>query len=288
MRTHALIVHPELEGKLVEGSLPGGLPDSIAGRYDGILLSAVLMHIPDADLFEAAFEIRHLLVENGKLLVSIATERGDVAPKQNRDRLGRLMILRSPSQVKLLFERLGFTLESEWSSADAAGRADIQWATLLFRYSGVSPRPLDRIESILNIDRKVATYKLALLRALCDIALTAYSSVRWEAGGRVTGPNPSRGLAVRPEAVRDLAAYRASLAELFAMGLRFEPVTREDVLSGAVDLQRRYGLLTSDSIIAGCAQRLGVDCLITLDRNCAAITELNLVILDDFQAAGTK
>ena len=56
---------------------------------------------------------------------------------------------------------------------------------MLFRYTGASPRPIDRIESILNSDRKVATYKLALLRALCDIALTAYSSVEWNADGRV-------------------------------------------------------------------------------------------------------
>ena len=106
------------------------------------------------------------------------------------------------------------------------------------------------------------------------------------ATGRVTGPNPARKLAERPEVVRDLAAYRGSLAELAATGLRFEPVTREDVLRGAVDLQRRYGLLTNDSLIAACAQRLGVDCLITSDRSFAGIAELNIVLLDDFQAPG--
>jgi SAM-dependent methyltransferase len=188
MRKCALAAHPELDGKLFEGSLPRGMPGSIAGKYDGIILSAVLMHIPDAGLFDAAFTVRDLLVDGGKLLVSIPAERGDVPVAQDRDRLGRLMIIRSPAQVKLLFERLGFTLESEWSSADASGREGILWATLFFRYSGVSPRTIDRIESILSADRKVATCKLALLRALCDIALTAYSSVRWEAAGRVGVP----------------------------------------------------------------------------------------------------
>jgi SAM-dependent methyltransferase len=185
MRKCALAAHPELDGRLFEGELPRGMPGSIAGKYNGIILSAVLMHVPDTDLFDAAFAVRDLLVDSGKLLLSIPAERGDVPAGQDRDRLGRLMIIRSPAQVKLLFERLGFTVESEWSSADASGREGILWVTLLFRYSGVSPRPIDRIESILNADRKVATYKLALLRALCDIALTAYSSVRWEAEGRV-------------------------------------------------------------------------------------------------------
>ena len=188
MRKCALAAHPELEGKLFEGSLPRGMPGSIAGKYDGIILSAVLMHIPDPDLFDTAFVVRDLLVDGGKLLVSIPVERSDVPAQQDRDKFGRLMIIRSSAQIRLLFERLGFTTESEWNSADALGRDDIFWATLFFRYSGVSPRPIDRIESILNADRKVATYKLALLRALCDIALTSYSSVRWETAGGVGVP----------------------------------------------------------------------------------------------------
>ena len=60
------------------------------------------------------------------------------------------------------------------------------WATLFFRYAGTGPRPIDRIESILNADRKVATYKLALIRALCDTALTAWTLARWEPGGKVS------------------------------------------------------------------------------------------------------
>ncbi len=106
------------------------------------------------------------------------------------------------------------------------------------------------------------------------------------ASGRITGPNPARKLAERPDIVRDLVAYRGRLAELAAMGLRFEPVTREDVLVGAVDIQQRCGLLTNDSIIAACARRLGVDCLITSDRSFAALTELDVLVVDDVNTAG--
>ena len=86
------------------------------------------------------------------------------------------------------------------------------------------------------------------------------------ATGRVTGPNPARKLAECPEVVRDLAAYRGSLAELAATGLRFEPVTREDVLRGAVDLQRRYGLLTNDSLLVAVARRINCEAIATADK----------------------
>ncbi len=42
------------------------------------------------------------------------------------------MIIRSVAQVKLLFERLGFSLDHEWTSADGEG-SDILWTTLMFR-----------------------------------------------------------------------------------------------------------------------------------------------------------
>ncbi|MFO1489432.1 MAG: hypothetical protein U1F77_05495 [Kiritimatiellia bacterium] len=36
-------------------------------------------------------------------------------------------------------------------------------------------RPLDQVESVLNRDKKDATYKLALFRALAEIAQTQYN-----------------------------------------------------------------------------------------------------------------
>ena len=113
----------------------------------------------------------------GKFLVSVPVDRGDVGPDSDRDSLGRLMIIRTVEQVKLLFERLGFELQNEWKTADSAGR-DILWVTLFFRSSGASTRAIDRVESTVNADRKVATYKLALIRALCDIAMTTKTPQR--------------------------------------------------------------------------------------------------------------
>jgi len=105
------------------------------------------------------------------------------------------------------------------------------------------------------------------------------------AAGRITGPNPARRLAEHPEIVRGLTLYRGRIAELSAMGLRFEPVRREDVLTGAIDMQKRHGLLTNDSIIAACAMRLGADYLVTSDSGFASLTAVRVAFLDDVNAS---
>lgn len=44
-------LHPELSDRIFQGSLPSNF-ESVTGRkYDVILLSAVIMHIPDLELF---------------------------------------------------------------------------------------------------------------------------------------------------------------------------------------------------------------------------------------------
>jgi hypothetical protein len=49
-------------------------------------------------------------------------------------------------------------------------------------------RPLDQIEGILNRDRKTATYKLALFRALCDVSTTSFHSAVWYMDGTIGIP----------------------------------------------------------------------------------------------------
>jgi len=131
--------------------------------YDAVLCSAVLMHLPGEELFDTAFSIRRILRERGRLLLSIPLQGEEVVLESD----GRLFNGVSPDQIELLFERIGFRLISRWDSDDALGRAGRQWASLLFELESRSgSRPIDTIESVLNKDRKVATYKLALFRSL--------------------------------------------------------------------------------------------------------------------------
>jgi len=181
-------IHPELRGRVFPGLLPGSLPPQLRPKYDAILLSAVLMHIPDGELFDSVFQLRERLEERGRVVLSMPTERPDVPGGSDRDERGRLMIVRPVAQVRLLFERLGFDLENEWTSEDSGGRK-ILWKTLLFRLSGSSRgRAIDQVESIINADRKTATYKLALIRALSNLATTSWAQGKWEDGDTVSVP----------------------------------------------------------------------------------------------------
>jgi len=60
---------------------------------------------------------------------------------------------------------------------------------LLFQLkSEANTRPIDQIEGVLNHDKKTATYKFALFRALAEIATQSPNSVTWLANGKVALP----------------------------------------------------------------------------------------------------
>lgn len=210
MREVALETHPDLTGKLKAGALPDGLPDleTLGGPFDGILCSAVLQHLPRPALFDAAFSMKSLLEPHGRALVSIPAARPDVG-EDERDPYGRLFTTLSADELQLLFERIGFSTIGRWTDDDAGSRPGVTWTTLLFELadSGVA-RPLDLIEGVLTRDKKVATYKLALFRALCDIALTQPHRVTWYADWPTKGrEGPCVGVPVDAVAERWIVYY---------------------------------------------------------------------------------
>ena len=187
LRAAAITKHSDLAGRIVDGTLPDiGLP--FGGGFDGILCCAVLMHVPDSQLFDAALNIRALLKQHGRLLISLPLSRGEVLADQ-RDASGRLFAAYTPEEITLLFERLGFHAIGRWDNSDALARTGTTWYTLLFelRNSG-SQRPIDQIETILNRDKKEATYKLALFRALADISTQESRLAVWMSNGEVGIP----------------------------------------------------------------------------------------------------
>jgi SAM-dependent methyltransferase len=187
LREASFVAHPELAGRIVDGALPNlGTPHG--GNFDGILCSAVLMHLGEADFFDAAFALRGLLKKGGRLLLSLPRERSDVQA-DGRDSHGRLFSAYTSEYVQLLFERLGFQLIGRWDTEDALCRRGTAWFTLLLELgSGEKLRAVDQIEGILNRDRKVATYKLALFRALAEIATQQARIASWRGDGRVSVP----------------------------------------------------------------------------------------------------
>jgi SAM-dependent methyltransferase len=187
LRQAAVNTHPELATRLEAGSMPElGMP--FGGGFDGILCSAVLMHVPDHEMFDTALAIRALLKPHGRLLLSLPLSRGE-GLTQERDANGRLFKGYPAEEIQLLFERLGFQLIGRWDSEDALARAGTNWYTLLLelRVTG-GFRAIDKIEGVLNRDRKVATYKLALFRALAEIAMQESRQAVWLADGQVGVP----------------------------------------------------------------------------------------------------
>ena len=184
----AQMLHPELKGRVVQGLLPDLSEPFGDELFDGVLCCAVLMHIDSTELFNAALSIKRCLKVNGRLLISVPSQRSDTGDGE-RDTNGRLFKTYPSAYLRLIFERLGFSLIGEWGNSDAMTRQGIEWVSLLFQLkSEANTRPIDQIEGVLNHDKKTATYKFALFRALAEIATQSPNSVTWLAHGKVALP----------------------------------------------------------------------------------------------------
>jgi 2-polyprenyl-3-methyl-5-hydroxy-6-metoxy-1,4-benzoquinol methylase len=138
MRAEAVRAHPELSGRLVEGSLPDDLPDltSMGGPFDAAICAAMLQHLPRATLFDAVVSLRRLLRPGGRVLASIPTRRIDI-DSEGRDPFGRLFSGVQAEELDLLFRQAGFRTLDRWEEEDGLGRGGVlQWATLLFELAG--------------------------------------------------------------------------------------------------------------------------------------------------------
>lgn len=117
---------PSLEGCLTVDALPAlsTIPDR---SFDGVLCSAVLMHLPEETLFDAAFGLRRVLKPGGRLLVSLPLDKNG-EPLTGRDKKGRFHNGLSPERLELLLSRLGFTCIGRGENSDSLGRAEKKWA----------------------------------------------------------------------------------------------------------------------------------------------------------------
>ena len=148
------------EGRLFVGSLPD-LSQFAESEFDGVLCSAVLMHLPEEELFDAVYALRRVLRPGGTLMVSVPAARNDVDPVTRRDGGGRLFTDLPASKLHLLFERVGFVVRESERVEDSLGRSGVSWSITEFRLEESADRPLHLVESILSRDKKDATYKLA-------------------------------------------------------------------------------------------------------------------------------
>jgi len=126
-------LHPELKGKILHAALPNFEPP-FSGAFDGVLCSAVLMHIPESELIPSAVSIKRCLKSHGRLLYSVPSKRLDVVT-ENRDINGRLFVPDQSDRLQGIFEQLGFSLISKWDNTDSLGRDSVEWISVLMELS---------------------------------------------------------------------------------------------------------------------------------------------------------
>jgi SAM-dependent methyltransferase len=121
---------PLLQDRLACDGLPG--LDTIKDHsFDGVLCSAVLMHLPEETLFDAACALRRILKPGGRLLVSLPVDAGG-EPIRGRDEKGRLFNGLSPDRLELMLAGLGFTCIGRGENFDSLGREERKWIVQLF------------------------------------------------------------------------------------------------------------------------------------------------------------
>lgn len=131
----AQVLHPELKGRIAHGALPDA-PIPFGGGFDGLLCSAVLMHLPLETLPSAVHFMKRCLNPGGTLLYSVPSKRLDVIAASHRDSAGRLFIPDTAGHLQRLFESQGFLTVDRWLNSDSLGRNEVEWASVLMRLDG--------------------------------------------------------------------------------------------------------------------------------------------------------
>lgn len=122
-------LHPELRDRITHATLPD-CEVPFGGRFDGVLCSAVLMHLPVNQLGISAAFIRNCLNERGRLLYSVPSKRLDVGDT-DRDQYGRLFLPDQSDRLQSIFEQLGFIVIKKWGDYDSFCRGEVEWVSVL-------------------------------------------------------------------------------------------------------------------------------------------------------------
>jgi predicted nucleic acid-binding protein len=89
------------------------------------------------------------------------------------------------------------------------------------------------------------------------------------------GSNPAKRLGSQPAVVRSLTSYAAEVQQLLASGLRILTVEPAD-FSIALHIQKTFGALTTDSLMAAIAIRHGIRAVATADSHFDSISGLDV------------
>ena len=127
MRARAIERHPRLAGRIATTALPA-LGQPFGGGFDGIVCSAVLMHLSD-DALPASFAALAAAARPQARLLMAVPEMRPALLADGRDPDGREFANHAPERVQQLLADLGFAL---CRLEDLATTTDTRWRVMLF------------------------------------------------------------------------------------------------------------------------------------------------------------
>ena len=129
MAREAISYHPELTGRIFPDALPLRREHEGLGLFDGIICSAVLMHIPQEELAAAANDICKLLKDRGRLLVSVPAKTQTGVPWRDAD--SRLFV--PTDEIFRVLTRPDLSILHCTERPDSLGRS-FRWTTAVLEY----------------------------------------------------------------------------------------------------------------------------------------------------------
>lgn len=135
MRTEAVAAYPRLAGRIRAFGLPLPEPAALGGPFDGIVCSAVLMHVPAEELPAALASLRRALRPGGRLWVTVPGPRPGL-DAGSRDEAGRLFRDLPDALLVAAGGGAGLRELERWEEPDRLGRAEIRWRGHLFAAEG--------------------------------------------------------------------------------------------------------------------------------------------------------
>ncbi|KAB8041808.1 methyltransferase domain-containing protein [Janthinobacterium aquaticum] len=136
MRKYALTKHPELAGRVKPDRLPlTHVP--FGGGFDGVLCSAVLMHIPEDCFIESWKSILQVLKPTAKVLFSLPSMQPGLL-QDRRDRDDRFFENHRVDLVSSMLKSCGF-IEIDLGTEATSVYPDITWTISLFESTTPGP-----------------------------------------------------------------------------------------------------------------------------------------------------
>lgn len=126
MRAEAERSYPALAGRIQPFALPWPDQAALGGPFDGVVCSAVLMHVPGEELGTAMACLRRALRPAGRLWLTAPGPRPGL-DAASRDGGGRLFREVALEPLITLGRGAGLHEVARWEDEDRLGRAAIRW-----------------------------------------------------------------------------------------------------------------------------------------------------------------